>query len=87
VAKLDSLLDILPDDTAEASTGYFEDPQRLDLLRQSHEWTLKHFPQLMAKLDATDWRTESVLFDDPGFRSMWTKIRPDDLISIEDTSK
>ncbi len=49
------------------------DPDVTKLMSESHEWTVKYFAAFVAKLDAKDWQSETVLFNDAGFRAVWKK--------------
>jgi hypothetical protein len=60
------------DNNTEKPISY-SDPGVILLLRQSHQWTTEHFPAFVTKLEQQDWTTDTVSFDDPGYRVNWQK--------------
>lgn len=54
-------------------------------LRQSHRWTFKNFPAFVSKLDSLDWESESVLFNDAGYRARWKKAEKLVMVNDVDT--
>lgn len=46
-------------------------PVIAETLAQSREWTDNNFPHFVAKLDARDWKSESLIFSDRGYRAFW----------------
>ena len=59
-----------------------DDPIILELQTRSHHWTVENFPSFIAKLEAANWNTDSVSFDDPGYRANWLKLPKLDRVKI-----